>query len=74
MSTPKLSSKIWNFFTINAEDESKANCDVCNKRLTRGGRNARSYGTSALINHLRSFHHSEYDEYTRSTEPQTKER
>ncbi|KAL3848453.1 hypothetical protein ACJMK2_019310 [Sinanodonta woodiana] len=74
MSTPKLSSKIWNFFTINAEDESKANCDVCNKRLTRGGRNARSYGTSALINHLRSFHHSEYDEYTRSTESHKRKR
>ena len=43
MSFPKLSSKIWNFFTINAIDESKANCDVCNEKLTRGGANARSY-------------------------------
>ncbi|KAL3867701.1 hypothetical protein ACJMK2_040568 [Sinanodonta woodiana] len=74
MSTPKLSSKIWDFFTINAVDETKANCDICNKKLQRGGRNARSFGTSALINHLRSFHHFEYEEYSSSTESNKRKR
>jgi len=64
----ELSSKIWNFFIINAINEYKANCDVCNEKLIKGGSNAHSYGTSALISHLRSFHRVEYDEYIRESE------
>ena len=55
---------------IDAIDESKANCNIYNEKLTRGGSNAGSYRTSALINHLRLFHRAKYNEHIRYSESQ----
>ena len=57
----KLTSEIWKYFTINDIDEIKDNCNICNGKLSRGGQNARSYGTLAQIKHLHSAHHFQYD-------------
>ncbi|KAL3876968.1 hypothetical protein ACJMK2_034740 [Sinanodonta woodiana] len=60
----KQQSKIWNYFEINATDESMADCLVpqCKDTLKRGGNDP--YGTSGLINHLHAKHLDEYKKYT----------
>jgi hypothetical protein len=62
----KQRSKIWDYFEINAIDESKADCLVpqYKDKLKWGGNDPRSYGTSGLINHLRAKHPDEYKKYT----------
>ena len=57
-------SKIWEYYEINAADERRANCLVCKEQLKRGGNDPRSFGTTGLINHLRSKHHAEYEKYS----------
>lgn len=42
----KLTSEIWSYFTINDADESKPNCNICNRKLSWDGQKARSYGLS----------------------------
>ena len=52
----KKRSGIWKYFQINSIDESFVNCNTCSNKISRGGNNARSYGTTALVNHLRAKH------------------
>src|ERR1043165_2264237 len=58
-----IRSNIWDYFVINAVDEMKANCSICKEKLKRGGNDPRSFGTTALIAHLRSKHCTEFKEY-----------
>ncbi|KAL3856957.1 hypothetical protein ACJMK2_011663 [Sinanodonta woodiana] len=59
-------SKIWDYFEINAIDESKADClaPQCKDKLKRGGNDPCSYGTSGLINYLCAKHLDEYKTFT----------
>jgi len=63
MSKPAGSSKVWDFFIMNAIDNTKVNCFVCSDKITSVGKQARSFGTSAMLNHLRYKHQSEYKQY-----------
>lgn len=64
MAASKKRSGIWKYFTINSVDESHVNCNTCSNKISRGGSTARSYGTTALVNHLRAKHpvlHVQYE-------------
>ena len=53
---------IWEYFTINTDDESKVMCNSCGKSLSRGGQNKKSWGHSGMKNHL-STHAIKYREF-----------
>ena len=54
-------SIVWQFFDICPDNEGKGMCRLCNAVLSRGGKNTKSYGTSAFINHLRLKHGMRFD-------------
>ncbi|CAL1528105.1 unnamed protein product, partial [Lymnaea stagnalis] len=56
---------IWKYFTINSVDEAYVNCNTCSLKISRGGKDPRSYGTSALTSHLRRKHTDVFIEYGR---------
>ena len=45
-------SIIWDYFTINPDDESKVSCNACGKAVSRGKKKKNSWGHSGLKNHL----------------------
>ena len=59
----KPSSKVWEFYAVNAVSNKLANCLICSDKISRGGNDARSFGTSALINHLKAKHPTHYTLY-----------
>jgi hypothetical protein len=66
-SNNKKRSLIWNYFKISSDDERFVNCKLCSSKLSRGGSDPRSYGTSALTCHLRTKHTAEYVNYQKET-------
>lgn len=57
-----LSSLLWEFFTINNTDETKAVCNYCNKSISRGGKDKHQFGLSGIKKHL-STHGKIYSDY-----------
>ena len=60
MSQNKPKSKIWNYFTIDKVDITMANCNICNDKLFRGGKDPRSFGAKVFIKHLEAKHRLEF--------------
>ena len=58
VATKRKFSAVWKYFELpkGEKESSKAICKICNGKYERGG------GTSNLKNHLRNWHHSEFDE------------
>jgi len=58
----KLKSNIWNFFKINEQNQSKADCKLCPSQTTQiiRGKNTKSYSTKPLWNHIKYLHPKEY--------------
>ena len=50
---------VWHY-TINAIDEGKASCSICEAIVSRGGKDAKSYNTTNLRKHLEAKHTEEY--------------
>ena len=46
-------SKIWRYLSVEREDDVKAQCNHCTAKFVRG-RNAKSFGTSSMLGHLRT--------------------
>ncbi|XP_072044965.1 zinc finger BED domain-containing protein 4-like [Amphiura filiformis] len=57
------SSRIWDYFTICENDPSKAECNTCKSKLSRGGTIPSNYTTTNLKNHLRKYHKPEYKQF-----------
>ena len=58
-------SPIWEYFEVDDDDESTANCKVpgCkDKKVGRGNRETKKYNTTNLINHLKK-HRVDYERY-----------
>ena len=55
-------SPIWDHFKI-CEDEKYASCNYCNRDISRGGRNLKTYNTTNIVNHLKSEHKLPYTRY-----------
>lgn len=51
---------MWRFFKVDENDRSKAECNICKAKLSRGGLNTSTYNTSNLIKHLKTHHDTEY--------------
>ena len=56
-------SKIWDYFTVSDEDNTRAKCNVCSALISRGGKTASNCNTSNLKSHLKSFHRVVYIQY-----------
>ena len=63
-------SKVWEFFVINAVNNKHANCIICSEKISRGGHDARTFGTSSMINHLRSKHPLQFKVFQNSKQKQ----
>lgn len=53
------SSKIWRYFKVVLDDESRAMCTLCNVKLLRG-KTPKTYSTKPLWNHLKSSHKTQH--------------
>nr|XP_022901752.1 hepatic leukemia factor-like [Onthophagus taurus] len=65
MSTTKK-SKVWMFFK-DSEEESKAECTICNALISRGGK-GKSATTSSLINHIKEALQREFNSESSSSD------
>ena len=54
----KVVSVIWDYFSVNAQNEIKAKCNQCNVSVPRGGPGSQktSWGTKSLWKHLEVHH------------------
>ncbi|KAI2645626.1 Zinc finger BED domain-containing protein 4 [Labeo rohita] len=52
-------SAVWNYFKVNEDDKTKADCKLCSAKLSRGGSKGSAFNTSNLIKHLKSQHDNE---------------
>lgn len=50
-----MSSPVWMFFSVTADNSAIAVCKTCSARIPRGG----SFNTTNLIFHLKGLHHGE---------------
>ena len=55
-----MPSVVWTFFTKCPDDLSKAQCSICNKIISRGGRNSRTFTPQNLKSHLMQEHKNEF--------------
>ena len=55
-------SPVWDHFTISLSDDTKVVCNHCNSTFSRGGKEAKTFGTSNMFKHLRLQHPKEHDE------------
>uniref|UniRef100_A0A1A8J877 Zinc finger, BED domain containing 4 n=1 Tax=Nothobranchius kuhntae TaxID=321403 RepID=A0A1A8J877_NOTKU len=59
-------SAVWNYFKVDEDDKTRADCKLCSVKLSRGGAKGSALNTSNLIKHLKSKHDNEYKEFTDS--------
>ncbi|KAL4088634.1 hypothetical protein QTP88_023741 [Uroleucon formosanum] len=59
-----MTSVVWKFFTKCSEDVSKAQCSICNKKISKGGRNSRTFTPQNLKSHLMIEHKNEFMKVT----------
>ena len=61
----KKRSAIWSFFVVDKEDKSKAVCLTCEEKISRGGKQPKSFNTTNLRKHLEHTkgHEDKYKEY-----------
>ncbi|XP_077101521.1 zinc finger BED domain-containing protein 4-like [Siphateles boraxobius] len=62
-------SAVWNYFKVNEDDKTKADCKLCSAKLSRRGSKGSAFNTSNLIKHLKSQHDNEYKEFTHASKP-----
>ena len=66
----RVTSGIWKHFSVNAANESKACCKICEESVSRGGRSAKSYNTSNLPKHMMMKHPEQYTVLQKEVEEQ----
>ncbi|CAI5676938.1 unnamed protein product [Oreochromis niloticus] len=59
-------SAVWTYFKISEDDRSKAECKLCTRKVSRGGKESTSFNTSNLIKHMRTHHALEYTEFAKA--------
>ena len=50
----------WKFFDISTTPH-MSKCKLCDSLVTRGGKSLKSYGTTAMVKHLRLKHSKEFE-------------
>ena len=61
MASQEKRSPIWKFFSLCNSDDSKATCQVCNEKISRGGSKRKAYNMTNLRKHLQQ-HAGKYKE------------
>lgn len=49
----------WKYFKVNPNDKTVCSCALCNATISRGGKTAKTFTTSNMMNHLKKFHPQE---------------
>ena len=59
----RRTSTIWKYFSQNKNDKTSAHCNIgnCGRKLSRG--RGRTAGNGGMINHLKSLHPIQFEEY-----------
>ena len=60
-------SAVWTFFTVCENDQTRAKCNICEARISRGS-GGRMCTTSSLFNHLKFKHPQEF-KFTKRNQP-----
>ena len=60
---PQVKAVIWDYFSINDDNDKFASCAVCKDRVSHGGSCVKSFNTTNLIDHLKKKHPSDYADY-----------
>ena len=53
-------SLVWEYFTVDCNNEASAKCNLCQKSISRGGKIRINFSTSGLRDHLKGNHKKEY--------------
>ena len=56
----KKKSPIWDYFSIDDDQTHIAVCKECRHKVSRGGKNTKSYNTTNLIQHLKANHSEQF--------------
>lgn len=68
-------SQIWEAFKVDAQDSTKAVCNLCNAKVSRGGQKLSSHTTTNLYKHIEQYHNTELYKYIKKTSlPHEKEK
>lgn len=49
-------SIIWEFFEVLKNDKTNCKCNLCGVRISRGGKSAKTFTTTNMMNHLKKVH------------------
>ena len=60
MAMLKKKSPIWDYFTIDDDQTHIAICKECRHKVSRGGKDTKSYNTTNLIQHLKANHSEQF--------------
>ena len=63
-----MASIVWKYFSINDKDKTTCICNLCKAVISRGGKSAKTFTTSNMMNHLRKKHPEEFGKESRKTE------
>ena len=54
---------IWDYFKVVEGNQQFARCLVCNNQISRGGKTAKKFDTTNMIDHLQKKYPVEYKDY-----------
>ena len=60
---PHVKAVIWDYFKVLDQDQQFACCLKCNNRFSRGGKTAKNFNTTNMIDHLQKKHPVEYKDF-----------
>ena len=73
--TPRTKKNpVWDYFCIDEEDSSKAICNLCEQKISRGSKNPHKITASSLTNHLKNRHKSVHATLKSFTTSETSEK
>ena len=67
MATSKK-SPIWDYFTIDDDQTHITISKECRQKVSRGGKNTKSYNTTNLIQHLKANHSEQFKIFSRKSD------
>ena len=60
---PRIKAVIWDYYKVVDQDQWFARCLTCNTQISGGGKTAKSFNTTNMIDHLQKKHPVEYKDY-----------
>ena len=60
---PQVKAVIWDYFKVVEGNQQFACCLACSNRISRGGKTAKNFNTTNVIDHLQKKHPVEYKDY-----------